>query len=84
MDLIDKVIQFSGKSIPLKLAAKKMGKDYQFVKYGITEGVIPIGCALKMPGSSVHTIYVSPKLFYEYTGCIVTEEDIDEFNKNNK
>ena len=42
MDLIDKVIQFSGKSIPLKLAAKKMGKDYQFVKYGITEGKLTV------------------------------------------
>ena len=38
MELIDKVIQFSGKSVPLKLVAKVMGKDYQFVKIGIVEG----------------------------------------------
>lgn len=84
MELIDKVLQFSGKGVPLKLAAKIMGKDYQTIKYGIIKGFIPIGFAFKMEESSVHTIYISPKLFYEYTGHVVTEEEIDEFNKKNK
>lgn len=84
MELIDKVIQFSGKSVPLKLAAKVMGKDYQFVKHGIVEGHIPIGCSFKMPGSSSYTAYISPKLFYEYTGHIITEEESDEYYRNNK
>lgn len=84
MELIDKVIQFSGKSVPLKLVAKVMGKDYQFVKIGIVEGDLPIGCSFKMPGSNSYTTYISPKLLYEYTGHIVTEEEIDEFNKNSK
>lgn len=84
MELIDKVIQFSGKSVPLKLVAKVMGKDYQFVRIGIAEGYFPIGCSFKMPGSNSYTTYISPKLLYEYTGHIVTEEEIDEFNKNSK
>lgn len=52
MELIDKVIQFSGKSVLLKLAAKVMGKDYQFVKHGIVEGHIQIRGYFKMPDSS--------------------------------
>lgn len=65
MELIDKVIQFSGKSVPLKLVAKVMGKDYQFVKIGIIEGDLPIGCSSKMPDSSSHTTYISPSRNFE-------------------
>lgn len=84
MELIDKVIQFSGKSVLLKLVAKVLGKDYQFVKHGIAEGHIPIGCSFKMLDNNSYTTYISLKLFYEYTGHIISEEEIDDYNRNNK
>lgn len=84
MELINKNSQVSGKGVPLKLAAKVMGKDYQFVKLGIINGHLPIGCSFKMPGSNSYNTYISPKLLYEYTGHLVTEEEIDAFNMLNK
>ena len=50
-----------------------MGKSEQFVRIGLQRGLLPIGQAIKM--SSMYTYYISPKLFYEYTGKKVGEID---------
>jgi len=47
-----------------------MGKDYQFVRLGLIEGILPIGTAYKMNDSSVYSFYISPRLFWEYTGYV--------------
>lgn len=52
--------------ISVKKAAQLMGKSEQFVRIGLQRGLLPIGQAIKM--SSMYTYYISPKLFYEYTG----------------
>ena len=52
--------------ISVKDAAKLMGKSEQFVRIGLQRGLLPIGQAIKM--SSMYTYYISPKLFYEFTG----------------
>ena len=62
--------EFSGENIPLKEAARIMNKDYQYVRMGIIEGILPIGTAFKMPNSSSYSFYISPRLFWEYTGYV--------------
>ena len=52
--------------ISVKDAARLMGKSEQFVRIGLQRGLLPIGQAIKM--SSMYTYYISPKLFYEFTG----------------
>lgn len=37
---------------------------------GLIKGVLPIGSAYKRKGSSVYTYYISPRLFWEYTGYV--------------
>ena len=54
------------KSISVKEAAEAMGKCEQFVRIGLQRGLLPIGSAVKM--SSKWTYYISPELFYNYTG----------------
>ena len=39
--------EFSGKNVPVKEAARLMGKDQQFIRQGIIRGVLPIGVAFK-------------------------------------
>ena len=56
--------------IPVKEAARIMGKDYQFVRIGIIGGFLPIGTGFKMPDSNSYTFYISPRLFWEYTGYV--------------
>ena len=49
-------------------AAKIMGKDQQYIRQGIIQGILPIGTAFKKQGSKQYDYYISPKLFYEFTG----------------
>ena len=67
---IYQIPEFTGENIPLKEAARIMGKDYQFVRLGLIEGILPIGTAYKMNNSSVYNFYISPRLFWEYTGYV--------------
>lgn len=59
---------FSGYNISVAKAAKIMGKDQQYVRQGIVQGILPIGTAFKRAGSKQYDYYISPKLFYEFTG----------------
>ena len=59
---------FTGENIPVKVAAKIMDKDQQFVRQALIRGLLPIGLAIKVTGEKSYSYYISPKLFYEYTG----------------
>ena len=65
-------LDFSGYNISVAQAAKIMGKDQQYIRQGIRQGIIqgilPIGTAFKKQGSKQYDYYISPKLFYEFTG----------------
>ena len=60
--------EFSGYNIPVVEAARIMGKDQQYIRQGIIQGILPIGTAFKKQGSNHYDYYISPKLFYEFTG----------------
>lgn len=72
--------EFNGKNIPVKEAARLMGKDQQFIRQGIIRGILPIGVAFKKTivdpkwntekESTQYDFYISPKLLWEYTGII--------------
>ena len=74
------VPEFNGKNVPVKEAARLMGKDQQFIRQGIIRGILPIGVAFKKTivdqkwneekESSQYDFYISPKLLWEYTGII--------------
>lgn len=64
------ILEFSGNNIPIEKAAKIMGKDQQFVRQGMVEGYLPIGTVFKKEGSSKYDYYISPKLFWEFTGYV--------------
>lgn len=64
---------FDGKNIPVLEAAKIMGKDQQFIRQAMINKLLPIGLAYKKEGSTQYDFYISPKLFYEYTGYIYDE-----------
>ena len=49
-------------------AAKVMGKSSLFVYEAMRRGVLPIGEAMQMPGSSKWTYFISPPLLAQYLG----------------
>lgn len=69
-DLVYAVPEFSGKNIPVIEAAKIMGKDQQFIRQGMIQGILPIGTVFKKEGSNQYDYYISPLLFYKYTGYV--------------
>lgn len=78
------VPEFDGKNVPVKEAARLMGKDQQFIRQGMIRGILPIGAAFKKKivdpkwgtekESTQYDFYISPKLLWEYTGIIYKEE----------
>ncbi len=75
------MVEFVGGAVPVSVAAKVLGKEQTWVRAGIIAGWLPIGVATRN-GEKVTDIkqmdsrygrinfYISPKLFYEYTGYI--------------
>lgn len=56
------------KKITIQVAAALMGKSTLFVREGMKRGVLPIGEAFQLPGSSKWTYYISPPLLAQYIG----------------
>ena len=76
------IVRFSGKNIPVTAVAKIMGKDQQFVRQAMIEGLLPIGVAFRKKGSSQYDFYISPKLLYDFTGFFFDNDLMDEVEKN--
>ena len=75
---MNKPIRFTGRNIPIEMAAKIMGKDQKFLRQAMIAREIPIGIAFKKEGVSQYDYYISPKLLYEYTGFYFDEDIIEE------
>lgn len=67
-------IKFTGEGIPVAEAAKIMKKDPQFIRQALIKKILPIGIAFMKDGSKQYDYYISPKLFYEYTGYVYNKQ----------
>ena len=56
------------KKITVQTAARLMGKSTLFVREGMRRGVLPIGEAMLLDGSTKWTFYISPPLLAKYIG----------------
>ncbi len=68
------VPEFAEGGIDVRVAARILGKTPQYVRQGILQGILPIGSAVRTPGCKRYSYYISPKLFWEYTGYVYTGE----------
>jgi len=55
-------------------AAAIINTSPQFVRAAMQQGILPIGCAMKMPNSSIWTYNISAKLLGEYIGKDIEKE----------
>ena len=67
---IYQIPEFTGENIPVTVAAKIMKKDQQFIRWGMVNGILPIGAVMKKEDSSHYDYYISPRLFWEFTGYV--------------
>lgn len=68
------VPEFTGENIPVVVAARIMNKDQQFVRQGMIQGFLPIGSVFKKKDSNQYSYYISPFLFWQYTGYVYKGE----------
>ena len=63
---------FSGESVPIEVASQVMKKTPSYIRQGLIQKVLPFGYAMKKPGATRYSYYISPKKFYECTGYLYT------------
>lgn len=72
------VPEFTGENIPVEIAASILGKEGQFVRQGMIQGILPIGTVLRKNGSKRYNYYISPRLFWEYSGYVYQGKEVEE------
>lgn len=55
-------------------AAEVLGVSAQFIRVAMQQGILKIGVAIKMPGSTRWTYQISPKLLGDYCGKDIEAE----------
>lgn len=59
---------FTGRNVPIKEIAKAMGKDAQYVRVGIQQGILKFGVAIKLEDSNEYNYYCPDKKVWEEIG----------------
>lgn len=59
---------FTGRNVPIKEIAQAMGKDAQYVRVGIQQGVLKFGVSIKMEDSNEYNYYCPDKKVWEEAG----------------
>ena len=59
---------FTGRNVPIKEIASAIGKDAQYVRLGIQQGLLKFGTAIKVENSNEYSYYCSDKRVWEETG----------------
>lgn len=59
---------FTGRNVSVSEIAKVIGKDPQYVRVGLQQGILKFGHAFKMENSSEYSYYCPDKKVWEETG----------------
>ena len=60
--------EFTGRNVPITEIAKAFGKDAQYVRIGLQQGILKFGVAIKLKASSEYNYYCPDKKVWEETG----------------
>lgn len=62
--------QFTGRNVPIAEIAKAIGKDAQYIRIGIQQGILKFVIAMKVGDSREYSYYCSDNKVWEETGYI--------------
>lgn len=60
--------KFTGRNVPIAEIAKAIGKDAQYVRVGLQQGILKFGHAFKTKDSTEYSYYCPDKKVWEETG----------------
>ena len=66
--------KFTGRNVPITEIAKAIGKDAQYVRVGLQQGILKFGYAMKLDKSSEYIYYGPDKKVWEETGYFRDKE----------
>lgn len=67
--------EFKGRNVPIAEIAKAIGKDAQYIRYGLQKGIFTFGYAVKLENSSEYNYYCPDRKVWEETGYFKLEEE---------
>ena len=59
---------FTGRNVQIKEIANAIGKDAQYVRLGLQQGILKFGTAIKVGDSTEYSYYCPDKRVWEETG----------------
>lgn len=59
---------FTGRNVPITEIANAIGKDAQYIRIGLQEGILKFGTAMRLGTSSEYNYYCPDKKVWEETG----------------
>lgn len=59
---------FTGRNVPITEIAKAIGKDAQYIRIGLQQGILNFGYAMRKDKSSEYNYYCPYKKVWEETG----------------
>ena len=65
---------FTGRNVPIKEIASAIGKDAQYVRLGIQQGLLKFGTAIKVGSSNEFSYYCPDKKVWEETGYLTKKQ----------
>ena len=68
------VPKFTGRNVPIAEIARAIGKDAQFVRIGLQQGILKFGIAIKVGSSSEYSYFCPDKKVWEETGYFRDED----------
>lgn len=59
---------FTGRNVPIAEIAKAIGKDAQYIRAGLQQGILMFGYAMKLENSSEYNYYCPDRKVWEELG----------------
>ena len=66
---------FTGRNVPIKEIASAIGKDAQYVRVGLQQGILKFGSVVKVGCSNEFSYYCPDKRVWEETGYFRRKTD---------
>lgn len=69
---------FTGRNVPISEIAKATGKDAQYIRIGLQQGIFKFGYAVRKDNSTEYNYFCPDKKVWEETGYFNSENNLKD------
>jgi hypothetical protein len=74
---------FTGRNVPIAELAKATGKDAQYIRIGLQQGIFKFGYAVRTGNSTEYNYFCPDRKVWEETGYFKVEDSLNGVTDNN-